>query len=72
MAKDIWEYKTVTVPLFNGKIKDREVDDHLAPVGAEGWELIAVSPVHYDKETLSLIHHFRRLQEKQRTAGFST
>lgn len=70
MVRDHWEYKTVTVPLFNGKVKDKEVDEHINPVGAEGWELLAVSPVMVAHETLSLIHHFRRLVDKERPAGF--
>jgi len=70
MQRDTWEYKTVTVPLFIGKLKDSEVDQALGDIGKDGWELVTVSPVVHEQETISLIHHFRRLQEKDRTAGF--
>ena len=71
MLRDHWEYKTVTVPLFNGKLKDKDVDDHLKPLGAEGWELLDVSTVLFESETLSIVDHVRRLVDKELNAGFS-
>ncbi len=65
-----WEYKTLPQELDHGYVNDMDLDKRLNELGAEGWELIAVSPVVVGGETKYLTHHFRRPQEERRAAGF--
>jgi hypothetical protein len=71
MARDQWEYKTVTVSLFECRLKDKDIDAQFGNFGKDGWELVSVTPVIAKGETISLIHSFRRLAERERTAGFT-
>jgi hypothetical protein len=71
MAREQWEYKTITVTLFECRLKDKEVDTQFSEIGKDGWELVSVTPVVLKGETISLIHTFKRLAERERTAGFT-
>ena len=65
-----WEYRTVTFAL-DGDLPDGGAwDEQLKEIGKDGWELLAVSPVLNDGQTVGLVHHFRRVAEAERKMGF--
>lgn len=68
---DGWQYKTLPIKLEQGLVDDQELDKILNELGADGWELIAVSPVFYEGRTDYLVHHFRRTGEPKRRVGFT-
>lgn len=65
-----WEYKTFPQELDGGYVNDMDLDNRLNQLGEEGWELFAVSPITVGNDTKYLIHHFRRMQEGRKAAGF--
>ena len=69
MVRDVWEYKTITVTLFECRLKDKDLDANFQAIGKEGWELVAVTPIHSKDETISLIHSFKRLGDGEPASG---
>jgi len=65
-----WEFKTVHIPIQESFVDDAEVDKRIAPVGKEGWDLVQVTPILKDGATCSLVYHFRRETEQNRSVGF--
>ena len=67
---DGWDYKTLTINVTGGRVHDEEIDEKLTELGNEGWELVAVTPLVMEGKTASLLHHFRRNEERTRKVGF--
>jgi hypothetical protein len=65
-----WEYKTLSKEIDRGLINCIDLDKRLNELGEEGWELLSVTPVHYDSVTKSVVHHFRRAKGDKQPAGF--
>jgi hypothetical protein len=72
MDQPIWEYKTLPVEIQEGLLDDMQLDQNLAALGAEGWEVYSVSPIVAEGSTRYLVHHLRRIGEPPRRAGFTT
>lgn len=68
---DGWQYKTLPIKLEQGLVDDMELDKILNDLGADGWELISVTPVFSEGRTDYLVHHFRRAGEPKRRVGFT-
>lgn len=68
---DGWQYKTLPIKIEGGLVDDLEVDKILNQLGTEGWELLAVSPVHVEQRTDYLVYHFRRASRPERRVGFT-
>jgi hypothetical protein len=64
------EYKTLPWKVEEGYLDDQSLDSVLHRLGAEGWTLVAVSPILQSGNTIQLIHHLARTQEPARKAGF--
>ena len=67
---DGWDYRTLEVNVTNGHVPEAILDEQLTELGREGWELLSVTPLVVDGMTVSLLHHFRRNEERTRKAGF--
>jgi len=70
MTQQGWEYMTITVNVHNGHVHDDSLDEKLNGLGAKGWELTHVTPLGMEAKTTCLVHHLRRVAERQRTVGF--
>lgn len=65
-----WEYKTLASPVKSGRFDPDALDDILNRLGSDSWELLAVSTVLQEGETVYLVHHLRRQGEPSRRMGF--
>ena len=65
-----WEYRTMFVKVFTSHLDTHAVDDTLNHLGADGWELVTVTPLMEDHKTVGMFHHFRRPKGAQKPAGF--
>mgnify|MGYP003646281187 CR=1 FL=1 len=65
-----WEYMTITANVSNGHVHDDALDGKLTALGNQGWELTHVTPLTHEGKTTCLMHHLRRIAERQRQAGF--
>jgi hypothetical protein len=68
--KDGWEYTTLSVNVSNGHVHDAAIDEKLNQLGNEGWELTHVTPLALESKTACVVHYFRRVAERPRSAGF--
>ncbi len=64
------EYKTLPWKVDEGYLDDQSLDSVLHRLGAEGWLLISVTPIHFNGNTTTLIHHLYRHAEPEHKAGF--
>ncbi|MCF6286440.1 MAG: hypothetical protein L3K26_14795, partial [Candidatus Hydrogenedentes bacterium] len=67
-----WDYMTQSENVVNGHLHDDTLDKKLTSLGNQGWELTHVTPLTLDGKTTCLVHHFRRLAERTRSAGFQS
>ena len=65
-----WEYKTLPSPVKSGRFDADALDDVLNRLGGDGWELVTVSTVQHEGETVYIVHHLRRSGEPSRRMGF--
>jgi len=65
-----WEYKVVTIPMKYGNIDPKSIQD-VDGLGEGGWELVTVTPVLSNGNTIALLHHMRKQKEQGRRAGFA-
>ena len=65
-----WEYMTLSINVINGHVHDESLDEKLNGLGKQGWELTHVTPLALESKTTCLVHHLRRLADRQRAAGF--
>ena len=66
-----YEYRNVEVAVDRGSIDSRESEERLADLGKEGWELVSVTPILLQGDTVCLIHHLRRISQPERRVGFN-
>ena len=61
----IWEYSTKTLDvesgwIANGKVDPEKVDETLAPLGADGWELVSSFSTLLSRGENTLVFIFKR------------
>jgi hypothetical protein len=66
-----YEYRSVEVPIDHGAVDSRELEERLDGLGKEGWELVSVTPILLQGDTVRLIYHLRRMSQPERRAGFN-
>ena len=66
-----WEYRTLRFNTAGGHIDLERLEAEINALGGDGWELMSVTPVQVNSETMCIIHHFRRPAGPQRRAGFT-
>ncbi|MBI2432698.1 MAG: DUF4177 domain-containing protein [Candidatus Hydrogenedentes bacterium] len=66
-----WEYRTLRSNTAGGHLDFERLDEELNDLGKDGWELVSVTCIVCNGETMFLVHHFRRPGEPRRRAGFT-
>lgn len=65
-----WEFRTLRMNTAGAHLDTESLDMELNELGKEGWELLTVSPILSGGETMFLVYHFRRSEERKQKAGF--
>ena len=65
-----YEYKILPSKVEEGHLDESLVEPILNRLAAEGWEILAVTPITYEGSTTCVAHHLRRAVTPARTAGF--
>jgi hypothetical protein len=65
-----WSYHTMRINTTGGHLNEESLDARLNALGEENWELVEVTPVLANQETMFLLYTFRRPGETKNRAGF--